>query len=112
MSPLTATTERTGEGVRVRLQGELDIATAPEADDELRRAEAEGPDLLAVDLSGLSFMDSTGLRLVVAADQRAREAGRRLQLVRGPEAVQRVFELTGIDGRLEWADGGGAPPTA
>lgn len=112
MSPLTATTERTSEGVRVRLQGELDIATAPEADDELRRAEAEGPDLLAVDLSGLSFMDSTGLRLVVAADQRAREAGRRLQLVRGPEAVQRVFELTGIDGRLEWADGGGAPPAA
>ena len=54
------------------------------------------------DLAGLSFMDSTGLRLIVAAAARAGEAGRRFVVVRGPDPVHRVLELTGLD-RLEIA---------
>jgi anti-sigma B factor antagonist len=98
--PLTATVEPLDEGLRVRLSGELDIATAARAEAELRRAEDESPSTIAVDLSGLSFMDSTGLRLVVAASARARDAGRRLLVVRGPDPVHRVLELTGLDARL------------
>ena len=101
---LTASTERREDEARVRLEGELDIATAPQADERLRRAEAEGPRRIAVDLSSLTFMDSTGLRLVVAADQRAQNAGRELVVVRGPDAVQRVFQLTGVDERLTFVD--------
>jgi anti-sigma B factor antagonist len=56
---------------------------------------------LLVDLSGLHFMDSSGLRALVMADQRAKKAGRRLAIVPGPPAVRRVFEITQLEGRLD-----------
>ena len=90
------------------LSGELDIATAPRFEEALRRAEAERPETIVVDLSELAFMDSTGLRSIVSADGRAREAGRRLVLVRGSEMVQRVMRLTRLDERLEFVE----PPAA
>jgi anti-anti-sigma factor len=66
--------------------------------------EAEGPAVLVLDLSDLTFLDSTGLRTVVTADERARENGRRLVVVRGPDAVQRVFAITRLEERLEMVD--------
>jgi anti-anti-sigma factor len=105
VNSLSVDTDPLEDGVRLRLAGELDVATAPLAEDALRTAEAREPATLAIDLAGLTFMDSTGLRLVMAADTRAREAGRRLVVVRGPDAVQRVFELTGVDERIELVDG-------
>ena len=57
-----------------------------------------------VDLSKLTFLDSTGLRCIVTADERAREEGRRIVIVRGPDAVQRVFAITRLDDRLEMVD--------
>ena len=57
-----------------------------------------------VDLSKLTFLDSTGLRCIVTADERAREQGRRIVIVRGPDAVQRVFTITRLDDRLEMVD--------
>jgi anti-anti-sigma factor len=104
LNPLSVDTEPLDGGLRVRLRGELDVATAPLAEDGLKTAEASEPALLALDLGALTFMDSTGLRLVMAADARAREAGRRLVVVRGPDAVQRVFQLTGVDERIELVD--------
>jgi anti-anti-sigma factor len=49
-------------------------------------------------------MDSTGLRTIVTADARAREEGRRLAIVRGPDAVHRVFSVTRLDERLDMID--------
>jgi anti-anti-sigma factor len=49
-------------------------------------------------------MDSSGLRLVVLADMRAREAGRRFALVRGKETVHRVFEITRMSDRLDFVE--------
>jgi anti-anti-sigma factor len=60
--------------------------------------------VLVLDLSDLTFLDSTGLRTVVTADERARESGRRLVVVRGPDAVQRVFAITRLEERLEMVD--------
>jgi anti-anti-sigma factor len=57
-----------------------------------------------LDLSELDFMDSTGLRLLIAADSRAREDGRRLTIIKGPEPVQRVFRITRLEERLEIVD--------
>ena len=57
-----------------------------------------------LDLSKLTFLDSTGLRCLVTADERAREAGRRVVIVRGPDAVQRVFTITRLEERLEMVD--------
>jgi anti-anti-sigma factor len=72
--------------------------------EELRRVEASSPATLVVDLSKLTFLDSTGLRCIVTADERARSEGRRIVIVRGPDAVQRVFTITRLDDRLEMVD--------
>jgi anti-anti-sigma factor len=97
------TDERDGV-VRVMLRGELDLSTAGQLEEALTQAEARRPAAIAIDLSALRFLDSTGLRVVVMGDERARREGRRLALVRGPEAVQRVFSITGLDTRLEMVD--------
>ncbi|MEA2428608.1 MAG: anti-sigma factor antagonist [Thermoleophilaceae bacterium] len=107
-SPFDVTIEERGETVHVTLRGELDISSAPRLEDDLRRVEAEGPPLLILDLGKLDFMDSTGLRLLIAADSRAREAGRRLVIGQGNEMVQRVLRLTRLDERLEIVDDPGA----
>src|SRR3954454_10408652 len=104
ISPFEVTIAEHGDTVHVMLHGELDISTAGPLEDNLRRVEADAPALLVIDLSRLEFMDSTGLRLLISADQRAREAGRRVVLVRGTDIVQRVLRLTGLDERLEIVD--------
>lgn len=105
MTSFSISTDRNGDSVRVRLAGELDIATAPRAEEELHQAEEHaGSGTVVIDLAGLTFMDSTGLRLLVAADARAHQHGRRLAIVRGPEAVQRVIKLTGLDAKLLLVD--------
>jgi anti-anti-sigma factor len=88
----------------LELFGELDLASTATLEEELRAAEASDAHTIVLDLSGLTFMDSTGLRAVLVADRRLRDAGRRLCLVRGPRAVDRVFTLTGADRRLEFLD--------
>ena len=104
MALLEVETHEEDGAVRVVLSGELDISSAPRVEEELDRLEAGEPPLLVLDLRELAFMDSTGLRLVVAADARAREGGRRLGIVRGPEAVQRIFQVTQLDDRLHMVD--------
>jgi anti-anti-sigma factor len=88
----------------VRLSGELDLAGAALVERELDRVVGrDAPHTVVVDLRGVAFMDSSGLRSVVVADARGREEGWELVLVRGPEAVHRVFELTRMAERLRWA---------
>jgi len=90
--------------VHMSLMGELDLSSVAKVQEELRRIEANAPATLVVDLSKLSFLDSTGLRCIVTADERAREQGRRIVIVRGPDAVQRVFAITRLEERLEIVD--------
>jgi anti-sigma B factor antagonist len=104
MALLELDTEQGDMRASLALRGELDISSAPVLEEALGRLEAAGPSLLVIDLRGLEFMDSTGLRTLVSADQRAREAGRRLAIVRGPEAVDRIFHVTRLDERLELVD--------
>jgi anti-sigma B factor antagonist len=94
--------------VHVALFGELDLSTVAKVQEELRRVEASSPATLVVDLSKLTFLDSTGLRCIVTADERARTDGRRIVIVRGPDAVQRVFAITRLDDRLEMVDDAGS----
>jgi len=113
MKTFDVTSEQRGDIVHVRLSGELDISSAPKVEDELARVEPDRPELIVLDLRNLAFMDSTGLRLLIAADTRARQQDRRLAIVKGPEPVQRVFRITRLEERLEIlddvpADGAGA----
>jgi anti-sigma B factor antagonist len=98
------TSDKQGDNVHVRMRGDLDISTAPRLEEELRRVEAEAPATLVLDLRELSFMDSTGLRLLITADARAHEQRRRFVLVRGSDMIQRVLRITRLDERLEIVD--------
>jgi anti-sigma B factor antagonist len=104
MSLFDLTIETAGTTVRLALMGELDIATADQVSQALAQIEREEPETIMLDLRQLSFLDSTGLRIVVAADARAREQGRRLVIVRGPEAVERILHMTRLDERLDIVD--------
>lgn len=94
---------RLERGILVALTGDVDLATASVVEDELRRAE-QSENLVVLDLSDVSFMDSTGLRTVISADRRLRERGATLELVRVPPHVGRLFELGGVIGHLRIAD--------
>ena len=90
--------------VHIALMGELDLSSAAKLQEELKRVEANTPKVLVLDLSKLMFLDSTGLRCLVTADERARDEGRRVVIVRGPNPVQRVFSITRLEERLEMVD--------
>jgi len=77
------------------LRGELDLASAPQMEEGLAAAAKMNPARVLVDLTNLAFIDSTGLRLLLQADARAREHGYELVLRPGDPSVQRVFEVTG-----------------
>jgi anti-anti-sigma factor len=99
--------ERTSDAGMITLTftGDLDIATLVEAEDAVAAAEREAPDVLVVDLSGLGFLDSSGVRLVLQAEARARVAGRRLAVVLGTGRALRLFEVLGLLSRLEVVEG-------
>lgn len=87
--------------IRVTLNGELDLATAPQLADALARV-PEGAAIVILDLSELTFMDSSGLHVIVAAQARLAQADCRLVLVPGSGQVQGLFELTGTERHLEF----------
>src|SRR5215207_2730674 len=85
-----------GGAVRVALRGELDLEHAYTFDEEMRRVEDARPPCLVLDLRGLTFLDSSGLGRLLAANGRARRERRRLLLVRGGAAVQRLLAITAV----------------
>ena len=88
--------------IKVSLQGELDLASVNRIEEHLISIDARGPAKIVVDLSGLAFIDSSGLRVLLLADARAREHGYELALLPGGESVQRVFEMTGANDLLRF----------
>jgi anti-anti-sigma factor len=82
-------------GVSVSLRGELDLASARQMEEHFSSIEEQRPARVVVDLAGLAFIDSSGLRVLLLADARAKERGYELVLLPGQEPVQRVFEMTG-----------------
>ena len=106
MAPLAFDTALTSAGdALIALSGELDLSGAPALDDEIARlAASDAVQQVVLDLRGLEFLDSSGLRAVALADRRLAEGGRRLVLVRGAETVHRVFEITRMEERLAFVD--------
>lgn len=87
-------------------RGELDLATAPELEQQVLGAVRDGRQTVVLDLRELTFMDSTGVRTVVAAHQVAEGSDNALIVVRPAResAVSRVIEISGIDEALGLVD--------
>lgn len=82
-------------GCRVRVAGELDAATANDLESALAEAAATG-DLIEVDLGGVTFIDSSGLRALLVSQQSAADAGGALVIGAMTPAVDRLLDLTGL----------------
>jgi anti-sigma B factor antagonist len=85
---------------RLDVEGELDIATAPRMMAALNEAIAEMDTPLVVDLSGVVFMDSTGLALLMNARRRVTRLGQGFAIVCPGGPISRVFEIADMVGRL------------
>ncbi len=81
----------------ILVSGEVDLATSPELDSAIIAALDSGASALAIDLSSVTFMDSSGLGVIVRGLKRCREAGIELDLVITNERVLKVFGITGLD---------------
>ena len=101
---LEITEEPLADGTRqLVLRGELDMIGTPEV--EARLAELAGQGVgVRLDLSGLTFMDSTGVRVLFSAAKEADDSGRQLEIVRPQGDVWRVIELTGLQRVLPFVD--------
>ena len=86
--------------VTIAPTGELDMGTCPLLDEELARGRDDGAERLVVDLSGVTFIDSSAIHLLLRWAEEADRSGLEFRVVPGGERVRRVFELTGVTGRL------------
>lgn len=97
MGPFSAEiAEHTASGATVRLRGELDLASAGQLREVLSAIGPEPPRLV-LDLSRLTFLDSSGLNLLIRTHLRYRDEGRELVLVGANGMVDTVLGLTGLD---------------
>lgn len=81
----------------VVLDGEVDLSTVDGVRSTARSALARHPDVLILDLRQVQFIDSIGLRALVVLQREADRRGGRLLVVRGPEHVDRVFQITALE---------------
>jgi anti-sigma B factor antagonist len=81
----------------LEVQGEVDLYASSQLRDAILRLTEEGENRIVIDLNNVSFMDSSGLGVLVAGLKRARERGGELALVFGEGSVQKVLGITGLD---------------
>jgi anti-anti-sigma factor len=96
-------THRDATGLVVAPRGEIDLATIGLVKEAVEREITPG-EAIVLDLREVGFMDTSGLRYVLELTERAQRDGFGLRLVRGPGAVQRVFEVSGLEPRLPFVD--------
>jgi anti-sigma B factor antagonist len=89
---------------RLTVSGELDIANRPELEDEVDAMLAQGARHVVIDIGELSFIDSSGLGLLVALSERAEADGWTLGLTRPRGQVLSVVRLTGADRHLPFGE--------
>lgn len=93
---LSVVTRREGARMVVSVTGEIDVYTAPTLRERLNELVAEGEYHLVVDMTGVDFLDSTGLGVLVGGLKRARSHEGTLQLVCDQEKILKVFRITGL----------------
>jgi anti-sigma B factor antagonist len=103
-APLAISENNEGHECRLVLSGELDLSNAEELRDRIQAVQTGGASRVVVDLSGLGFIDSTGLRILLRAEQESREDSGFLSFVPPQGQVERVMKLAGIDAELTFVE--------
>lgn len=93
---------RSGYSVHLLLGGELDSYSSHLLDKWMRQDEEDGCAELVLDLGGLSFVDSSGLRTLIEAAKRAGSGGWRLRVINAKDKVRRIFDITDMDSLLDY----------
>lgn len=93
---LTVSTERRGDVVVVSVGGELDMATAPQLQDQITEQLDQGHHRLVFDLAELTFCDSTGLSVFVRAKNSCDDAGGEVRVAAPQRGVLRILEVSGL----------------
>jgi anti-sigma B factor antagonist len=89
----------------IALGGELDADGCPTVESELTKAESNGGQPIVIDMRMLTFIDSTGIALLVAALRRSKEGSDRLRFISSDsEDVQRLLEICGLESRLPYLE--------
>jgi anti-anti-sigma factor len=101
---LRVDTKREHDRIVLRLSGELDLASVPLLQSVLDAVELEGPSLVLLDLRDLQFMDSTGLRAILAAHERSQQRGHEFAVTRGSDQVERLLKITQVSEHLRVLD--------
>jgi anti-sigma B factor antagonist len=103
--PFSADASRQGAAYVVSPAGDLDMATVPIVREAVQRRDREpGTDLLVLDLRRVTFMDTSGLQLLVEQLRRSEQDGHSFAVVRGPRAVQRLLDVAGLTSALRMVD--------
>ena len=101
---LTTRVEARNGVALVALTGELDMASSPDLEDRLELLRSDGVRAIVIDLRGLTFVDSTGLRAFIRAKSHARENGHRVLLIGASRQARRVFDIAGVSFLLDDAE--------
>ncbi len=109
MNEFSVEIARENTAVLLTGMGELDLAAVDLLERELGRAEQGGPELIVLDLAKVTFVDSSGLRVILSAAARGRETGRKFIAARPTGQVERLLEITGSSSMLEIAEALPAP---
>ena len=88
----------------IGLVGECDLQMFPDVDELFSKSLSDGFSAVRVDLRGLTFIDSSGIRALLIATQRAKESGSMLSIIPGSPTVMRVFEMLGLQGEFPFED--------
>src|SRR5829696_1709073 len=88
--------------------GELDLATTPLVEHQLRQLREAGLRILVLDLRRVTFMDVVGLRLILRWAAAAREDWSRFAVIPGPSSVQRLFAMTATETQVQFVDASGS----
>lgn len=102
LGELSMRSQRDADMHTISLTGEIHLANAPAVEEELLRVEDTDARTIVLDLSAVTFIDSTGIKLLFSAQ--LRDGADRLILQRPPDRVMRVLRIVGIDHLLPFAD--------
>ena len=98
------TAERVGAQALVAAQGELDISTLPEFEQAATRMRSQGLERMVIDLREVEFLDSMSIELLLRLHGELTATGAELVVVRGPRAVNRIFDLMELERVLTLVD--------